>query len=122
MSDAHTPASRHILRPTHGGSVQVHIVEERLHSVTLLSTWASGIDGLTQAIQKALDCTPPATTGQAVACAAGLLMRTGPLEFMLVGAEATPQRIGELRASIPADTIFRAPCTGWIHSVSICTC
>ena len=104
MSDAHTPASRHILRPTHGGSVQVHIVEERLHSVTLLSTWASGIDGLTQAIQKALDCTPPATTGQAVACAAGLLMRTGPLEFMLVGAEATPQRIGELRASIPADT------------------
>ena len=102
MSDAHTPASRHILRPTHNGSVQVHMAEERLHSVTLLSTWASGIDGLMQAIQQALDCTPPASTGQAVACAAGLLMRSGPLEFMLIGTEATPDRIADLRASIHA--------------------
>ena len=103
MSNAHPPASGHTLHPTRSGLVQVHLAEERLHSVTLLSTWANGINMLTQAVQDALGCTPPGATGHAVDCASGLLMRTGPLEFMLVGTQATPDRIAQLRAHMHAD-------------------
>ena len=104
MSDATTPASGHTEHPTHQGLVQVHITAHKLDSVTLMSTWASGIDGLVQAVHQALGCTPPARTGETTACAQGLLMRSGPLEFLLIGAQAAPDRVAQLRAHIPADT------------------
>jgi len=104
VSDATTPASGHTEHPTHQGLVQVHITAHKLDSVTLMSTWASGIDGLVQAVHQALGCTPPARTGETTACAQGLLMRSGPLEFLLIGAQAAPDRVAQLRAHIPADT------------------
>lgn len=103
MSDATTPASGHTEHPTHQGLVQVHITAHKLDSVTLMSTWANGIDGLAQAVHQALGCTPPALTGETTACAQGLLMRSGPLEFLLIGAQAVPDRVAQLRANIPAD-------------------
>ena len=104
MSDATIPASGHTVHPTHQGLVQVHISAHALDSVTLMSTWASGIDGLTQAVHQALGCTPPARTGETTACAQGLLMRSGPLDFMLIGAQTAQDRVAQLRALIPADT------------------
>lgn len=103
MSDATMTRSGHTVHPTHNGLVQVHMTAQRLQSVTLISTWASGIEALTQAVHSALGCTPPAQTGHVTACAAGLLMRSGPLEFMLIGTHAAPQRVAELRAHISAE-------------------
>lgn len=104
MSDATPHASGQTVHPTHQGLVQVHISAQALDSVTLMSTWASGIDGLTRAVHQALGCTPPARTGETSACTQGLLMRSGPLEFLLVGLHAAPDRVAQLRAHIPADT------------------
>lgn len=104
MSEATPHASGHTVHPTHQGLVQVHITAHKLDSVTLMSTWAGGIEDLTQAIHQALGCTPPARTGQTAACAPGLLLRTGPLEFMLIGTQLAPDRVAQLRAHIPADT------------------
>jgi sarcosine oxidase subunit gamma len=103
VSDATTTRSGHTVHPTHNGLVQVHITAQRLQSVTLLSTWASGIEALTHAVHSALGSTPPAHTGHATVCEAGLLMRSGPLEFLLIGSEAAPQRVAQLRAHIPAE-------------------
>jgi len=103
VSNATTTRSGHTVHPTHQGLVQVHMTAQRLQSVTLLSTWASGIEALTQAVHSALGCTPPAHTGHATACEAGLLMRSGPLEFMLIGAHPAPDRVAQLRAHIPAE-------------------
>jgi sarcosine oxidase subunit gamma len=83
--------------------VQVHITAQRLQSVTLISTWASGIEALTQAVHSALGSPPPAHTGEATECEAGLLMRSGPLEFMLIGTHAAPDRVAQLRAQIPGE-------------------
>jgi sarcosine oxidase subunit gamma len=83
--------------------VQVHITAQRLQSVTLISTWASGIEALTQAVHSALGSPPPAHTGEATECETGLLMRSGPLEFMLIGAHPAPDRVAQLRAHIPAE-------------------
>jgi len=104
VSDATIPASGHTAHPTHQGLVQVHITAQRLPSVTLISTWGGGIEALAQAVHRALGCTPPARTGETAECAQGLLMRSGPLEFMLIGAQAAPDRVAQLRAHIPADT------------------
>ena len=103
MSDATMTRSGHAVHPTHTGLVQVHITAQRLESVTLLSTWASGMEALTQAVHSALGCTPPAQTGEAAECESGLLMRSGPLEFLLIGGEAAPQRVEQLRAHVPAE-------------------
>ena len=103
MSDATMTRSGHTIHPTRNGLVQVHMTAQRLQSVTLISTWASGIEALTQAVHGALGCTPPAQTGHVTACEAGLLMRSGPLEFMLIGTHAAPDRVAQLRAHIPAE-------------------
>ena len=102
MSNAPNNRSGHTLHPTHQGLMQVCITAQRLESVTLLSTWASGIDALTQSVQSALGCTPPSHTGEAAVCEMGLLLRSGPLEFMLIGAQAAPDRVQALQVHIPA--------------------
>ena len=103
MSDTTMTRSGHTVHPTHNGLVQVHITAQRLQSVTLLSTWASGMEALTQAVHRALGCTPPAQTGQGTECEAGLLLRSGPLEFLLIGAHAAPERVEQLRAHVPTE-------------------
>ena len=103
MSDTTMTRSGHTVHPTHNGLVQVHITAQRLQSVTLLSTWASGMEALTQAVHRAIGCTPPAQTGQGAECEAGLLLRSGPLEFLLIGAHAAPERVEQLRAHVPTE-------------------
>jgi len=75
--------------PTRDGRVQVRMRAETLAQVTLISTWMGGTQGLCQALGKALAATDlfplPAATGHTAVCPLGLVMRTGPHEFMLIG-------------------------------------
>jgi sarcosine oxidase subunit gamma len=76
-------------QPTRDGLVQVHLRAERLDSVTLISTWMGGTQALCAALGQALAATDlfplPAATGRTAQCPLGLLLRTGPHEFMLIG-------------------------------------
>ncbi|RFO98375.1 hypothetical protein DIC66_00260 [Rhodoferax lacus] len=74
-----------------------------LPSVTLISTWISGLPGLLQSMSSVFGSTLPVHTGKSVQTELGLLMRTGPEEFVLVGDDAT-DRTALLRTSIGADT------------------
>ena len=78
--------------PTRDGPVQVRLQAERLASVTLISTWMGGTQALCAALGQALAATDlfplPASTGQTAQCPLGLLLRTGPHEFMLIGSGA----------------------------------
>ena len=78
--------------PTRDGLVQVRLQAERLASVTLISTWMGGTQALCAALGQALAATDlfplPASTGQTAQCPLGLLLRTGPHEFMLIGSGA----------------------------------
>ena len=92
--------------PTRDGLVQVHLHGERLASVTLISTWMGGTQALCAALAKALAATDlfplPAATGDTAQCPLGLLLRTGPHEFMLIGIGAQDV-LGALRAHITPD-------------------
>ena len=108
MSDSTTPASSSLAaaaafsspfaehaaheHPTRDGLVQVRLQAERLASVTLISTWMGGTQALCAALGKVLAATDlfplPAATGQTAQCPLGLLLRTGPHEFMLIGSGA----------------------------------
>lgn len=89
--------------PTHKGLVQVRLQAERLTSVTLISTWMGGTQALCAALGQALAATDlfplPASTGHTAQCPLGLLLRTGPHEFMLIGSGAT-DTLDALRAHI----------------------
>ncbi len=92
--------------PTRDGLVQVRLHAERLASVTLISTWMGGTQALCAALGKALAATDlfplPAATGQTAQCPLGLLLRTGPHEFMLIGS-GTADALGALQAHITSD-------------------
>ena len=87
-----SPFSSHAAHehPTRDGLVQVRLQAERLASVTLISTWMGGTQALCAALGRALAATDlfplPASTGQTAQCPLGLLLRTGPHEFMLIGS------------------------------------
>ena len=89
-----SPFSGHVAHehPTRDGLVQVRLRAERLASVTLISTWMGGTQALCAALGQALAATDlfplPAATGQTAQCPLGLLLRTGPHEFMLIGSGA----------------------------------
>jgi sarcosine oxidase subunit gamma len=92
--------------PTRDGLVQVHLHAESLASVTLISTWMGGTQALCAALGQALAATDlfplPAATGQTAQCPLGLLLRTGPHEFMLIGS-GEQDALGALRAHITPD-------------------
>ncbi|MDH4479430.1 MAG: hypothetical protein QE283_06105 [Rhodoferax sp.] len=118
MSELHTPTPAaqalrspfaHIAvqsRPTHDGLVQVRLHAERLDQVTLISTWMGGTQALCEALANALAATGlfplPAATGDTAVCPLGLLIRSGPHEFMLIGP-GTVDVIAELRGHITAE-------------------
>lgn len=89
-----SPFARHAAHehPTRDGLVQVRLRAERLASVTLISTWMGGTQSLCAALGQVLaasDLFPlPTATGQTAPCPLGLLLRTGPHEFMLIGSGA----------------------------------
>jgi sarcosine oxidase subunit gamma len=71
--------------------------------VTLISTWISGLPGLLQALDQVFGNAVVQQIGKTVQTELGLLLRTGPEEFVLVGDDST-DRCALLRASIDADT------------------
>ena len=79
-------------RPSREGLVQVRLHAEPLRSVTLISTWMSGTQALCVALAQALGPTDPfplpEATGHTAQCPMGLLLRTGPHEFMLIASGA----------------------------------
>ena len=99
-----SPFEGHTLgeRPALDGSVGVHISAGLVPQTMLVSTWVSGEAGLHAALTQLLGQTPPGPTGQIQATHLGLLMRTGPEEWLLIG-DGTSDACVALRAAIGAD-------------------
>lgn len=89
-------------QPNAAGQIGVEISAGLLPGVTLISTWISGLPGLLSAMQAVFGTPAPERTGLTLKTELGLLCRTGPEEFMLIGDDAT-DRCALLRASIAAD-------------------
>ncbi len=99
-----SPFEGHTLgeRPALDGSVGVSIRAGLVPHAVLVSTWASGEAGLQAALAQLLGQNPPGPTGQIQATHLGLLMRTGPEEWLLIG-DGTSDAYAALRAAIGAD-------------------
>lgn len=99
-----SPFEGHALgeRPARDGSIGVLVRASLLPHAVLVSTWISGEVALTAALTQLLGQTPPGRTGQTLATGLGLLMRTGPEEWLLVGDGAVDPRPA-LRDAIGAD-------------------
>jgi len=95
-------ASAASVRPNAAGQVEVQLHAGTLPSVTLISTWISGRDGLLAALATVFGPSANLTIGQTSRTELGLLLRTGPEEFMLVGDDST-DRTALLRATISAE-------------------
>lgn len=89
-------------RPNAAGQTGVQLTASTLPSVTLISTWISGVDALQQALTQVFGSHIPEQTGKTAQTELGLLMRTGPEEFLLIGDDYT-DRTALLRTSIAAD-------------------
>jgi heterotetrameric sarcosine oxidase gamma subunit len=88
--------------PGPAGSIGLQLAPATLASVTLVSTWPTGVAALQEALATALAVPVPLVTGQTARVARGLLMRTGPEEFLLV-SDQMGDMTRELRQSIAAD-------------------
>ena len=99
-----SPFEGHTLgeRPARDGSLGVSIRAGLVPSAVLVSTWVSGEAGLQAALAEMLGQAPPGPTGQTLATQLGLLMRTGPEEWLLIG-DAAGDPYPVLRAAIGAD-------------------
>ena len=96
-----SPFEGHTLgaRPTREGHVAVHIAASMLAGVTLVSTWPTGLTALTEALSQALGSALPAWTGQTTRTPTGLVMRTGPEEFMIIADQAGSPSAGSVAIS-----------------------
>ena len=89
-------------KPSRDGALGVVLRVGTLASVVQASTWHAGIDALVLALGSAVSGTPPAAPGHTVQTPAGLLMRTGPQEFLLVSEQAQ-QQVAALRRHVLPD-------------------
>ena len=90
-------------RPNAAGQIGVQISAGMLPSFTLISTWVSGLPGLLDALTAVFGDTVPQRIGKATRTEFGLLARSGPEEFLLVGDDHS-DRTTLLRATVGADT------------------
>lgn len=93
-------------RPTRAGAIGVHLAADRVTGVTLVSSWPAGAQALCAALGQALGLILPGRTGQTAPCSAGLVMRTGPEEFMIISdlaGDLTADMTTILRQSISAE-------------------
>lgn len=99
-----SPFEGHTLgeRPARDGSIGVLVRANLVPSAVLVSTWVSGEAPLQAALAQLLGQAPPGPTGQTLATQLGLLMRTGPEEWLLIG-DAAGDPYPVLRAAIGAD-------------------
>ncbi len=87
------------------GHVGVRLRAETLPGVLQIATWPTATADLERALASGLDLlakAPPGRTGQVIELVQGLLMRTGPHEFMLVRASGVPTA-AQLRTYVPAE-------------------
>lgn len=89
-------------RRARDGSLGVRLQAGILRSVTQVHTWPGGLDALASALAQALDTEVPARTGSVSVLPEGVLLRTGPEEFLLVSG-STEARWPALRRAIAAD-------------------
>jgi sarcosine oxidase subunit gamma len=90
-------------RPNAAGQIGVHISAGMLPSFTLISTWISGLPGLLEALTTVFGDTVPQRIGKTTRTEFGLLARSGPEEFLLVGDDYS-DRSTLLRATVGPDT------------------
>ena len=89
-------------RPSRAGVIGVRLSAGTISSVTQIATWHSGIEALTQALAASLGVAVPAKAGDLVHLPRGLLVRSGPEEFMLL-SEQSVDMTANLRRMIGAD-------------------
>jgi sarcosine oxidase subunit gamma len=90
-------------RPNATGQIGVQISAGMLPSFTLISTWVSGLPRLLDALTTVFGDSVPLRIGKATRTEFGLLARSGPEEFLLVGDDYG-DRTTLLRATVGADT------------------
>jgi len=104
----HSPFAEHSAceHLSRDGQIQVRLHAHTLANVTLISTWPSGTAALCAALAQAFGATDmfplPASTGQTAPCPLGLLLRTGPTEFLLIG-DTVADSVGALKGHVSAD-------------------
>lgn len=87
------------------GHLGVRLRAQTLPGVLLMATWPAAIAGLERALASGLSLlakAPPGRTGQVIELAQGMLMRTGPYEFMLVRDTDMPTA-ADVRMFVPAE-------------------
>jgi sarcosine oxidase subunit gamma len=89
-------------RPNAAGHIGVHLTAGMLPSFTLISTWISGLPGLLDALSTVFGDIVPQRVGKTASTEFGLLARSGPEEFLLVGDDHT-DRAAMLRTLIGAE-------------------
>lgn len=99
-----SPFDGHVSRewPSAIGTIGVRLTAGSVAGAALVSTWPAGASALADALTSGIGATP-LRCGDAQAVAAGLLIRTGPEEYLLIssaGAAVTET----LRRSIDAQT------------------
>ncbi len=88
-------------QPTASGQVGVRLHADTVPGLLLISTWPSGSIALRNVMAKTLGAAAPARCGQVAQVQAGVLMCTGPEEYLLLTSPG-PSRLQELRGHIPA--------------------
>jgi sarcosine oxidase subunit gamma len=90
-------------RPNAAGQTGVLLTAGMIPSFTLISTWISGLPGLLEALTTVFGDTVPQRIGKTTRTEFGLLARSGPEEFLLVGDDPG-DRTTLLRATVSPDT------------------
>jgi heterotetrameric sarcosine oxidase gamma subunit len=90
------------VRPSRDGLIGVRLSAGTISSMTQSSTWPSGIDALVPAVGAAVGVAVPAKMGDTMPLQGGLLVRSGPEEFLL-GLEQGGNMTAQLRQTITAD-------------------
>jgi sarcosine oxidase subunit gamma len=89
-------------RPNAADQIGVQISAGMLPSFTLISTWISGLPPLLDALTTVFGDTVPQRIGKTARTEFGLLARSGPEEFLLMGDDHS-DRTTLLRATVVAD-------------------
>jgi heterotetrameric sarcosine oxidase gamma subunit len=100
----HSPFDGHVSRqwPSADGTIGVRLAAGTVTGAALISTWPAGAAALADALAAGIGAAP-LRCGDTQAVAAGLLIRTGPEEYLLISA--TDAAMTEtLRRSIDAQT------------------
>jgi len=99
-----SPFDGHVSRdwPSANGTIGIRLTAGTVAGASLVTTWPAGAAALAAALAAAIGA-PPLRCGDTQAVAAGLLIRTGPEEYLLISATGAVTT-ETLRVSIDAQT------------------